>query len=93
VLKKNGTIEIRCPDLRVRDLIFFLNPSWQNIKNIYCEQDYVGNQHRSGFSFGLLKHLLESCGIRNVKKIIKGHKDIPFIPCCLHVKGFKRYRT
>lgn len=90
VLKKSGTIEIRCPDLRARALLFFINPSWQNVKNIYGEQDYVGNQHRSGFSFGLLKQLLESCGIRDVKRIIKGYKGIPFIPDCLHVTGVKR---
>jgi len=90
VLKKSGAIEIRCPDLRARALLFFLSPSWQNVKNIYGEQDYVGNQHRSGFSFRLLKHLLESCGVRNVKRIINGYKGIPFIPDCLHVKGVKR---
>lgn len=90
VLEKSGTIEIRCPDLRVRALLFFLSPSWQNVKNIYGEQDYVENQHRCGFSFRLLKHLLESCGIRNVKRIVKGYKGIPFIPDCLHVRGVKR---
>jgi len=89
VLKRNGIIEIRCPDLRARALLFFLNPSWQNVKDIYGEQDYVGNQHRCGFSFGLLKHLLESCGIRDVKRIIRGYKGIPFVPDCLHVKGVK----
>jgi len=90
VLKKGGIIEIRCPDLRARALPFFLNPSWQNVKNIYGEQDYIGNYHKCAFSFGLLKHLLESCGIRNVKRIIKGYKGVPFIPDCLHVKGVKR---
>lgn len=90
VLKRNGIIEIRCPDLRARALLFFLNPSWQNVKNIYREQNYVGNQHRCGFSFGLLKRLLESCGIRNVKRIFKGYKGVPFIPDCLHVKGVRR---
>ena len=60
VLKKERVIEIRCRDLRARALLFFLNPSWQNLKNIYGGQDYVGNQHRCGFSYGLLKHLLES---------------------------------
>lgn len=89
VLKRNGIIEIRCPDLRARALLFFLTPSWQNVKNIYGEQDYVGNQHRCGFSFGLLKHLLESCGIENVKRTFKGYKCIPFIPDCLHVRGVK----
>ncbi len=89
VLKRNGIIEIRCPDLRARALLFFLAPSWQNVRNIYGEQDYVGNQHRCGFSFGLLKHLLESCGIEDVKRTFKGYKGIPFIPDCLHVRGVK----
>jgi len=89
VLKKEGVIEIRCPDLRARALLFCLNPSWQNVKNIYGGQDYVGNQHRCGFSFGLLKHFLESCGVKNIKRIIKGYRGLPFIPDCLHVKGVK----
>lgn len=89
VLKRNGIIEIRCPDLRARAFLFFLNPSWQNVKNIYGEQDYVWNTHRCGFSYGLLKSLLESCGIRNIKRIVKGYKGIPFIPDCLHVRGVK----
>lgn len=89
VLRKEGVIEIRCPDLRARAFLFFLNPSWQNVKNIYGGQDYVGNQHRCGFSFGLLKHFLESCGVKNIKRIIKGYRGLPFIPDCLHVKGVK----
>jgi predicted SAM-dependent methyltransferase len=90
ILKKGGVIEIRCPDLRARAFLFFLNSNWKNVRNIYDGQDYTGNFHRCGFSFGLLKSLLESCGIRNVKRIIKGYKGVPFIPDCLHVKGFKR---
>lgn len=89
VLKKQGVIEIRCPDLRARALLFFLNPSWQNVKNIYGGQDYVGNQHKCGFSYGLLKQVLEPCGIKNIKRVIKGYKGVPFIPDCLHVKGVK----
>jgi len=90
VLKKGGTIEIRCPDLRARAFLFFLNPTWQNVKNIYGGQDYAGDYHKCGFSYGLLKRLLESCGIRNVKRMIKGYKGIPFIPDCLHIRGVKR---
>jgi len=41
------------------------------------------------FLFLLLKSLLESCGIRNVKRIIKGYKGIPFVRDCLHVTGIK----
>lgn len=88
-LKKGGIIEISCPDFRARAFLFFLNPTWQNVKNIYGGQNYEGNYHKCGFSYGLLKSLLESCGIRNVKRIIKGYKGIPFIPDCLHVRGIK----
>jgi predicted SAM-dependent methyltransferase len=89
VLKKGGTIEIRCPDLRARAFLFFLNPTLQNVKNIYGGQDYAGDYHKCGFSYGLLKRLLESCGIRDIKRMIKGYKGVPFIPDCLHVKGVK----
>ncbi len=89
VLKLHGTVEIECPDLRARAFLFFLLPSWKNVKNIYGEQDYEGNYHKCGFSYELLKSLLESCGIKKVKRIIKGYKGIPFIPDCLHVKGTK----
>jgi len=90
ILKHGGTIEIRCPDLRARALLFFLNPSWQNVRNIYGEQDYEGNQHRCGFAFKNLKSLLEACGISNVKRIKKGYKGLPFIPDCLNVMGKKK---
>jgi predicted SAM-dependent methyltransferase len=88
-LKGNGIFEIRCPDLRARSFLFFLNPSWQNIRNIYGAQDHSGNYHRCGFSYELLKDLLQVCGIRNVKRVIKGYKRIPFLPDCLHVRGIK----
>ena len=89
VLKKQGVFEIECPDLRARSFLFFLNPSWKNIENVYGGQDYEGNYHKCGFSFELLKDLLASCGIKKIKRIIKGYKGIPFIPDCLHVKGIK----
>jgi predicted SAM-dependent methyltransferase len=91
VLKKGGVLEIRCPDLRARAFLFFLNPSWQNVINIYGGQDYTGNYHKCGFSYNLLKDLLESCGIIKVKRVIKikGYKNLPFIPKDLHVKGIK----
>jgi predicted SAM-dependent methyltransferase len=89
VLKNNGVFEVECPDLRARALIFFFKPNWQNIENIYGAQDYPGNYHKSGFSFKLLKSVLESCGIYNVKRVIDGYKGVPFIPNCLHVKATK----
>jgi predicted SAM-dependent methyltransferase len=91
VLKKGGILEIRCPDLRARVLLFFLNPSWQNVRNIYGGQDYAGNYHKCGFSYGLLKDLLKSCGIIKVKRVLKlrGYKNLPFIPEDLHIEGVK----
>jgi hypothetical protein len=46
--------------------------------------------HKCGFSFGLLKGLLESVGIKDVKRVIRGYKGIPFLPDSLHVRGIKR---
>ena len=89
VLKRNGTLEIECPDLRARAFLFFINPTWKNIQDVYGGQDYDVNYHKCGFSFELLKSLLESCGISRVRRIIKGYKGIPFIPDCLHITGVK----
>jgi predicted SAM-dependent methyltransferase len=90
ILESGGTIEIRCPDLRARALLFFLNPSWQNVRNIYGEQDYIGNQHLCGFSYSNLKTILELNGISKVKRVFDGYKNIPWIPDCLHVLGTKK---
>ena len=89
VLDLGGTLEIKCPDLRIRAVFYALDPSWKNIQNIYGEQDYVGNQHLCGFCFGSLKSLLEANGISNVKRVLDGFKGIPFLPNCLHVQGKK----
>ncbi len=89
VLKEGGTFELRCPDLRARALLFFLSPSWENVKNIYGGQDYPENYHKSGYSYELLKQLLKDLGIRDIKRIIKGYMGIPFIPDCLHIRGKK----
>jgi predicted SAM-dependent methyltransferase len=89
IVKKDGVVEIRCPDLRLRSLLLFLKPTWANIKNVYGEQDYSGNFHKCGFSYELLKSMLESLGVKKVKRVIKGYHGIPFIPDCLHVRGSK----
>lgn len=89
VLKPGGEFELRCPDLRARSLLFFLSPTWKNVKNIYGGQDYPENHHKCGFSYNLLKELLEQRGINRVKRIIRGYLGIPFLPDCLHVKGIK----
>jgi hypothetical protein len=68
----------------------FLKPSWKNVRNIYGGQDNEGNYHKCGFSFKLLKELLEECGIVKVKRVIKEYNGIPFIPDCLHVRGVKK---
>jgi predicted SAM-dependent methyltransferase len=89
VLRQDGIIEIKCPDLRARALLFFFNPSWQNVRNIYGEQDYVENEHRCGFAFNNLKSLLQECGISNIKRLVRGYRGLPFLPDCLHVIGKK----
>lgn len=90
VLKKDGIIEIRCPWLRVRALIFFLRPTWKNVRNIYGGQEHTGNFHKCGFSFKLLKEVLDECGIIKVKRVIdRGYKGIPFLSD-LHVRGVKK---
>lgn len=90
VLKDGGIFELRCPDLRLRALIFALNPKKQDIINIYGEQDYPENQHRCGFSYGLLKKILLESGIIKITRINDGFKGVPFLPSDLHIKGFKR---
>lgn len=90
VLKRGGVIEIRCPWLRVRALIFFLRPTWENVKHIYGGQENEWNFHKCGFSFGLLKRLLEECGIVRVRRVIeRGFLELPFLSD-LHVKGIKK---
>ncbi len=91
VLRLGGELELRCPDLQARALIFFLRPSWKNVQNIYGGQDYCGNYHKCGFSYGLLKELLEQAGIKRVRRILRrrGYLGVPFLPDCLHIKGLK----
>jgi predicted SAM-dependent methyltransferase len=88
-----GKIELRCPDLRARALLFFLQPTVQNIKNIYGEQNYPENFHRSGFSFGILKRVLKQCGVQDIRRIADGYKGIPYIPNDLHIIGKKTNRV
>ena len=90
ILKEGGVFEIRCPDLRARTLLFFINPSIANIKNIYGEQNYPENYHKCGFSYAVLKSLLIKCGIKKIKRVIGGYRGIPFIPNDLHIVGVKK---
>jgi SAM-dependent methyltransferase len=93
VLKKNGTIEIIVPWLRIRALIFVLRPTRKEIINIYGGQDYIYNYHKCGFSFGIIKYKLLSVGFNEIKLIVDGYKlkgiYIPFLPSCLHVTARK----
>jgi len=89
VLKRNGRIEIRCPDLRIRSLLYFLFPTKQNIENIYGGQDYEYNFHYAGFSFLQLKRLLNDHNMISVKRLLDGYRGIPFLPSDLHVTGKK----
>lgn len=90
VLKEGGTFELRCPDLRARTLLFFLKPSWGNVRNIYGGQDYPENCHKCGFSYRLLKELVGEMGIVNIKRVLDGYKGVPFIPSDLHITGVKK---
>ena len=90
VLKPGGSIEVRCPDLRIRALLFFLNPVTGNIRNIYGGQDYPENFHKSGFSYGLLKLAMERCGIVEIRRVFDGYRGIPLLPSDLHVIGKKK---
>lgn len=89
VLKKGGTFEIRCPDLRFRTLMFALRPNWNDVTYIYGGQDYPENMHKCGFSYSILKKKLSSLGLRKIRRVYDGYMGIPFLPCDLHVKGVK----
>lgn len=91
IIKPGGVIEIRCPDLRARALIFFLKPTFDNIHNIYGKQDYPENYHQTGFSYRLLKSLLIENGIIDIKRVLDGYKGVPFLPCDLHIIGKKSF--
>ena len=90
VLKREGTIEIRCPWLRMRAFLFFLNPTRENIQHIYGGQVHERSYHKCGFSFGLLKDLLRSAGIVKIKRVFeKGPMGLPYY-ADLHVTGIKK---
>jgi predicted SAM-dependent methyltransferase len=89
VLKTGGTLEIRCPDLRARALLFFIRPSWDDVKNKYRSQDYPENLHKSGYSYGILKKVLRQSGIDGIRRVIRGYRGVPFLPDSLHIIGTK----
>ena len=93
VLKRGGVIEIRVPWLRMICLRFIIRPNWGDIRLIYGGQEYPEDFHKCGFSFKLLKEILEECGFKHVKRVVINspdkHKGIPIIPNCLHVRGLK----
>lgn len=89
VLKKGGKIEIRCPDLRARAFLFSVLGREQDIINIYGEQNYCYNFHKTGFSFSILKKKLNIAGIVNIRRIRDNQWNLPFLPSDLHIYGFK----
>lgn len=92
-LKTDGVLEIRCPWLPVRALLFFINPSQENIKNIYGGQDTIFNYHKCGFSSKLLKNLLRQCGYGRVKRIpVRRYFGIPLWED-LHITAIKKDTT
>lgn len=88
VLKPGGKIEIRCPDLRMRCLMFFFHPSYDHIRAIYGSQKDEFNYHKSGFTFGILKQKLEALGIEKIKRIKDWNGMIPYSD--LHIVGYKK---
>jgi len=84
VLREEGYMEIRCPDLWARALLFVLRPSWYSVGFIY------GNRgtHRCGFSYGLLKEMLHQCGMADVRRRRDWKGLIPYRD--LHVLAKKR---
>lgn len=90
ILRPGGIFEVRCPDLRARALLFALRPSWKDVVNIYGEQDDEFGFHKSGFSYGLLKGLLQDLGIEDIDRVVAGYRGVPFLPNSLHLRGKKR---
>lgn len=89
VLKKGGKIEIRCPDLRARAFIFSILGREQDIINIYGEQNYPYNFHKTGFSYKILKQMLSNIGIVHIRRQRDNRWGFPFIPSDLHIYGYK----
>lgn len=89
VLNEGGIFELRCPYLRARALLFALRPSWEDLRNIYGDQDYPENYHKCGFSYKLIKEVVMGLGIIKIKRVVKGYKGIPFIPDSLQILGIK----
>ena len=79
VLTIEGVMEIRCRWLRIRALLFFLFPTKQNVINIYGGQEYSGNYHKTGFSFGLLRYYLRAVGLKHINRVIEKKWIFPYV--------------
>jgi predicted SAM-dependent methyltransferase len=89
IVKPGGTVEVRCPWLRFRALFYAVDPSPDNVRNIYGRQDHEGNYHKNGFSLGTLRRLLERNGLRDVELCLprSGFLGVPYLPSDLHLRG------
>jgi predicted SAM-dependent methyltransferase len=87
VLQINNPIEIRCPDFRASCLRFFVRPSWTDERGIFGMQTDESQYHKSGFSYGLLKIILNNLGIQKVKRLRDWSGLFPWID--LHIRGEK----
>jgi len=90
LLKIGGKLELRCPDLRARSLFLFFSPSKKNVENIYGSQNYEGNYHKSGYTYGLLKNILINIGLVRIRRVVDGHRFLNFVLKDLHVIGIKK---
>jgi predicted SAM-dependent methyltransferase len=89
VIRPGGRIDVRCPWLRMRALIFAVDPSFTNLRGIFGGEDYAGNFHKRGFTFKMLKQVLNANDIAEVRRVIRGKYGIPYYTD-MHVTGVKR---
>ena len=87
VLKNEGIVESS-----ILILVQARAPTWQNVEKFTGGQDYRDSYHKCGFSFDLLKSMIELSGVIKLKRIISGYKGIPFIPDQFYIKGVKKMR-
>jgi predicted SAM-dependent methyltransferase len=87
ILKTNCPIEIRCPDFRASCLRFVFRPDWKYNRGMFGMQTSTGQFHKCGFSYGILRGILRSKGIKEIKRVRDWNKIFPWAD--LHVIGKK----
>lgn len=77
LLKKNGTIIVRVPDLEkiLQALLSSKLPLFEAQRLVFGGQDHAYNFHSTGFSQGLLEGLLLGSGCSEVIQVIRDDND------------------